>query len=200
MKEYLILVNENDEEIGFCEKMLIHQTGKLHRAFSIFVFNSRGELLLQKRAQGKYHSAGLWTNTCCSHPHRNEDIFSAARRRLKEEMEIDCELKEIFSFIYKERCSTRLDPNELRLSGGGLVSLQSNEGGLIEHEYDHVLAGLSDIAPNPNKEEVAEFKYIALNKLKKDISASPHKYTSWLRVIANKHIDRLDLFLSENLW
>src|SRR4030042_2763439 len=126
--EKIILVDENDREIGTEEKLKTHEQGKLHRAFSIFVFNSKGELLLQRRAKGKYHSGGLWTNTCCSHPREGEKLEEAVHRRLKQEMGLDCPLKEAFSFIYKVRF----------------------ENGLFEHELDHVFIGRVDGKPVPD--------------------------------------------------
>lgn len=155
----IILVDEKDREVGKGEKMKVHQEGLLHRAFSIFVFNSRGELLLQKRARGKYHSGGLWTNTCCSHPRAGEKLEDAIHRRLKEEMGFDCPLKEAFSFIYKVKF----------------------ENGLYEHEYDHVFIGRCEVKPIPNPEEYEEWKWVSLEELKKDIKRSPEKYTYWLR-------------------
>src|SRR5437660_813812 len=132
MRENVILVNEKDEMIGIEEKITAHSVGALHRAFSIFVFNSHGELLIQKRASTKYHSKGLWSNTCCGHPRLTESIEEASRRRLREEMGFDCDVKEVFNFIYR----TNVDNN------------------LIEHEYDHVLVGRFDGVPKPNRDEV----------------------------------------------
>lgn len=165
----VILVDEKDNVIGTEEKMKTHQEGKLHRAFSIFVFNSKGELLLQKRAKSKYHSGGLWTNTCCSHPRPEEHIEKAVHRRLKEEMGFDCELKEIFSFTYK----AKLDNN------------------LFEHEYDHVFIGNFDGEPNPNPEEVDDWKWVDLEELKKDIRENPDSYTYWLKISIDKIISHL---------
>ena len=155
----IILVDENDKELGRQEKLKVHKEGKLHRAFSVFIFNSKNELLLQKRASVKYHSAGLWTNTCCGHPIDN--IKKDAEKRLHEEMGLACNLEEKFSFIYK----TRL------------------ENGLIVHEYDHVFFGRYDNPPEPNPNEVDEWIWIPLDKLKADIEKKPERYTPWLRVI-----------------
>jgi len=165
----VILVDENDNEIGTEEKLKAHQEGKLHRAFSIFVLNSKGQLLLQKRAKSKYHSGGLWTNTCCSHPSPGETLEKAVHRRLKEEIGFDCELKEIFSFTYKANF----------------------DNGLIEHEYDHVFIGNFDGEPAPNPEEVDEWKWVDLEELKKDIQENPDSYSYWLKHSIDKVISYL---------
>jgi len=164
MSEYILLVDKNDNVIGKEEKIKTHREGKLHRAFSIFVFNSKGELVLQKRAKSKYHSAGLWTNTCCSHQRDGETLEKAIHRRLKEEMGFDCKLKEIFTFSYKVKF----------------------DNGLFENEYDHVFKGVFDEKPTPNPEEVDEWKWIGLEELKKDIQKNPENYTYWLKVSINK--------------
>lgn len=161
MQNNVILVNENDQAIGTMEKMMAHQEAKLHRAISVFICNTKGEWLLQKRALHKYHSGGLWTNTCCSHPYPGESDIDAATRRLKEEMGMYSEVKELFSFIYKEK----LD-NEL-----------------TEHELDHVFIGVTDTIPTINKEEVAEYKYVSFDLLKKDIELNPQYYTVWFKKI-----------------
>lgn len=162
----VILVDENDNEIGTGEKIKTHKEGKLHRAFSIFVFNSKGQLLLQRRAKSKYHSGGLWTNTCCSHPIPDEPIEKTVHRRLKEEMGFDCELKEIFSFTYK-------------------VNFDND---LFEHEYDHVFVGKFNGKPNPNPEEVDEWKWVDVEELKKDIQENPDNYSYWLKASIDKVI------------
>lgn len=157
----VILVNEKDYQIGLEDKMAAHQNGaKLHRAISIFVFNSKGETMLQQRAMGKYHSQGKWSNTCCSHPMPNESVSDAAHRRLKEEMGFDCEMQEAFNFIYKADVGN----------------------GLTEHEYDHVLFGSYDGEPKLNKNEAMGFKWISLDRLEKDIKISPDEFTPWLRI------------------
>ncbi len=161
--EEIILVDENDNEVGFGEKMAVHKEGKLHRAFSIFVFNSKGQLLLQKRAKSKYHSGGLWTNTCCSHPRKGEKLLDAAHRRLKEEMGFDCELKELFGFVYKAKL-----------------------GDLYEHEYDHVLIGKYDGEVKPNPEEVEDFKWVDVEEIKNDIKQNPDDYTYWFKIAFEK--------------
>ena len=158
--EYVVLVNENDQQIGIMEKMAAHIVPRLHRAFSIFIFNSKGELLLQQRALSKYHSPGLWTNTCCSHPRNGESVDKAAERRLMEEMGMSCEMYEVFTFIYKAP-----------------VGL-----GLVEHEFDHVFFGQSDETPLFNTEEVAAFKYMKLEDIDKDMKAHPECYTEWFKI------------------
>lgn len=165
----IILVNENDEPIGASEKLEAHQLGKLHRAFSIFIFNSKGELLLQKRASSKYHSGGLWSNTCCSHPRVNEDTLSAAHRRLQEEMGLDCDLKEVHKFVYKIKF----------------------DNGLTEYEYDHVLIGESDEAPKLNLEEVEDWKWVKLSQLCEDVKNNPENFTSWLKICLNDVLSKI---------
>ena len=160
MEEYVVLVDENDQPIGQMEKQAAHVTPHLHRAFSVFVFNSKGELLLQQRAFSKYHSPGLWTNTCCSHPRDGETVTEAASRRLMEEMGMQCELREVYTFIYKAPVGQ----------------------GLTEHEFDHVLIGRNDAIPNINAEEVASWKYMNLNDLEKDIELHPEHYTEWFKI------------------
>ncbi len=164
MKEEVVLVDSNDKETGFEEKLKTHKEGKLHRAFSIFVFNSKGELLLQKRAETKYHCGGLWTNTCCSHPRPGELLKEAVHRRLKQEMGFDCLLNEVFSFSYK-------------------VKFENN---LVENEFDHVFSGKFDGEPKPNPEEASAFKWVGVEELKKDIKKNPGKYTYWLRIAIDK--------------
>ncbi len=163
-KEYVILVDEQDNDIGVMEKLLAHQEGLLHRAFSIFIFNEKGELLLQQRALSKYHSAGLWTNTCCSHPRPNETIKDAANRRLFEEMGMSCDLKIISNFIYKTPF----------------------ENGLTEHELDYVLTGITNQNPHINKDEVENYKWMAIEDIKKDIISRPDLYTSWFKIALEK--------------
>lgn len=170
MNEFLILVDEHDKPWGKLEKDQVHQLGLLHRAFSVFIFNSKGELLLQQRADGKYHSAGLWTNTCCSHPRFGEDLKDAVARRLEEEMGLNCETQFIFSFIYKSKF----------------------ENGLTEHEFDHVYYGVSDDQPEPDPSEVSQWKYMTLNELETDISVNPANYTVWLRICLPKLIEYLN--------
>lgn len=162
--ERVILVDKNNRKIGIEEKIRAHKKGKLHRAFSVIIFNSEGELLIQKRAKEKYHSAGLWANACCSHPRPKEKLEEATHRRLKEEMGFDCELKKAFNFIYK-------------------VNLKNE---LIEHELDHVFFGEFGGNPKPNKKEVIAYKWISIKNLRADIKKNPDKYASWFKIILNK--------------
>lgn len=170
--EQVILVDKNNQPIGTGEKMAVHQKGQLHRAFSIFIFNSRKRLMLQKRAISKYHCGGLWTNACCSHPRVDENIDTAVHRRLKEEMGFDCQLKEAFTFIYKAKL----------------------DHGLTEHEFDHVLIGTFDDQPKINPEEADDWKWIDLEDLKKDIAQNPQNYTPWF-IIA---LPRLEKYLNQS--
>lgn len=160
MDELLVLVDENDNELGVMDKLSIHRSGVLHRAFSLFIFNSRSELLLQQRASVKYHSGGLWSNSCCSHPRLGESVPDALSRRLKEEMGIECPAHFKFSFIYK-------------------VEL---ENGLMEHELDHVYFGITDERPSPDNAEVQAWKYLSLPALEAEIMHSPEKYSAWLKI------------------
>jgi isopentenyl-diphosphate delta-isomerase len=159
-KEKVILVDPLDNELGTMEKMEAHRKGKLHRAFSIFIFNSKGEILLQKRNSEKYHSGGLWSNTCCSHPRLGESTLNAANRRLKEEMGMKANLENIFSFQYK----AELDQD------------------LIEHELDHVFIGYSDDMPKINPEEVENFCYVAPELLEIGLEKHKNEYTEWLKI------------------
>jgi len=160
IEENVILVNEADEEIGIMEKMKAHELGVLHRAFSVFVFNSDKELMLQKRADHKYHSASLWTNTCCSHPRLGETLEQAAKRRLNEEMGFACSLTKAFDFRYKSEM-----PN-----------------GLIEHEFDHVFIGVYDGKPILNPEEVGDWKYARIEDIQSELLEKPELYTSWFKI------------------
>ena len=165
----VILVNENDQSVGEMEKLEAHQKGLLHRAFSVFVFNDKNELLLQKRALGKYHSEGLWTNTCCSHPEPNESILDAGKRRLKEEMNYSCDLKEGFSFIYKV----------------------DFDNGLSEHELDHVIIGYSNENPVLNPEEASDFKWLSIDEIEKQIEKNKDEFTFWFVLILTKYKNEL---------
>lgn len=160
----VILVNKNNRKIGHMEKIKAHMEGRLHRAFSIFIFNSKKELLLQKRAQSKYHSGNLWSNTVCSHPKPGERYISSAHRRLKEEMGFDCKLQKIKCFIY------RAELNDC----------------LIENEYDCIFKGVYDGQPKPNPREVSGFKWVSIDNLKIDLKSNPHKYTFWFKKIINE--------------
>ncbi len=150
--------------------MEAHRKGVLHRAFSVFIFNDQRELLLQKRADGKYHSGGLWTNTCCSHPFVGETIQTAAKRRLKEEMGFDTELDYLTWFIYK----AELD-NDLH-----------------EHEFDHVFTGIYNDSPIPNSAEVSEWKYVPLDKVEEELNSNPETYTVWFRIIFPEIKERME--------
>lgn len=161
--EDIILVDIHDNAIGTMEKMEAHRKGILHRAFSILLFNSRGEMLLQKRSKSKYHSGGLWTNTCCSHPLPHESLTEATRRRLIHEMGIDVQPEFAFKFIYK----TELDSN------------------LIEHELDHVFIGTFDGVPEINEDEVEEWKFMNISSIRKDMKLYPDSYTAWFKLIVN---------------
>jgi isopentenyl-diphosphate delta-isomerase len=162
----LILVDEDDNPVGYAPKLAAHQHGgRLHRAFSVFIFNRAGEMLLQRRAATKYHFGGLWTNACCSHPRRGEDTLDAAHARLRHELGFDTELRELFSFIYRAA-----DPTS----------------GLTEHEFDHVLVGAFDGTPQPNLDEVAEWKWAQPAKLLADVRANPKAYTPWFALVAER--------------
>lgn len=161
--EKVILVNKKDKAIGAKEKMKAHREGKLHRAFSVLLFNKKGETLIQKRAESKYHSAGLWANTCCSHPRPKRNLKEEAQRRLEKEMGINCNLKKAFSFIYKAKL-----------------------GKLTEYEFDHIFLGRFDGKPKPDKKEVAAWQWIKLADLKTDIKKNPQKYAPWFKIIINK--------------
>lgn len=169
-KEYVVLVNEADEKIGLMEKIEAHEKALLHRAFSVFLFNNKNQLLIQQRALSKYHSPGEWANTCCSHQRDGESTLEAAHRRLGEEMGIDTELKEEFTFIYKQKFGN----------------------GLTEHELDHVVFGTFNEDAIPNPDEVGDWKYISIEALQKDIIAHPNNYTIWLKIALNQVIKHLN--------
>jgi isopentenyl-diphosphate Delta-isomerase len=162
--EFVVLVDNADHEIGRMEKLEAHRLGKLHRALSVFVFNSDGQLLIHRRALEKYHSGGLWTNTCCSHPRPDEDVADAALRRLSEEMGMSCKLTRAFDFIYR----AELDHE------------------LTEHEFDHVFTGHSDQNPKPDPAEVMDWKWIEPNELLERLSTHPEEFTAWFRIIAER--------------
>ncbi|PKA83677.1 isopentenyl-diphosphate delta-isomerase [Ulvibacter sp. MAR_2010_11] len=168
-EEKVILVNERDEKIGLMPKMEAHEKALLHRAFSVFVFNNENELMLQQRALNKYHSPGLWTNTCCSHQRDGETSLVAGKRRLQEEMGFSTPLRETMSFIYKAPF----------------------DNGLTEHEFDHILVGEYNADPIINKEEVAAWKWMHLEKVKEDIILNPHLYTEWFKIIFDKFYQHL---------
>ncbi len=156
----LILVDEQDQPIGQMEKMEVHQKGLLHRAFSVFIFNDKGEMLLQQRAAKKYHSPSLWSNACCSHPLVGEDMLLAAKKRLQEEMGFVTEVEEKFSFTYK----TEFD------------------NGLTEHEFDHVFTGVYDGEIIPNEDEVSDYCYMTMKAIEESLESHPAKYSSWFTI------------------
>jgi isopentenyl-diphosphate delta-isomerase len=166
--ENVILVDTNDTPVGQMEKLKAHLKGELHRALSVLVFNNDGEILLQQRAFSKYHTPGLWSNTCCSHPRPGEDSLEAATRRLQEEMGFTTPLIKSFDFIYKAHF----------------------DNGLIEHEFDHVFFGTFDGEPAINPEEANDFKWVKLNILMEDMRSSPENYTVWFRIIMEKMAER----------
>ena len=161
MEENVILVDELDNQLGLMPKMQAHEKAVLHRAFSVFIFNDKGELMLQQRAAHKYHSPLLWTNTCCSHQRDGESNIEAGKRRLIEEMGFKTNLKEIFSFVYKAQF----------------------DNGLTEHELDHVMIGNFNGVPKINPDEVASYKWMTLEAVKKDIELQPNIYTAWFKII-----------------
>lgn len=172
MKEpQVILVDEKDQKIGLMPKLEAHQKGVLHRAFSVFIFNDKDELLLQQRALEKYHTPGLWANTCCSHQLDGETSIEAGKRRLKEEMGFTTDLKEATTFIYKAEF----------------------DNGLTEHELDHILTGRYNEDPVVNPEEVADWKWMPLEAVKEDIKKNPGNYTPWFKIIFEKFYDYLEV-------
>jgi isopentenyl-diphosphate delta-isomerase len=170
-EEKVILVNEKDEQIGLMPKLEAHEKAILHRAFSVFIFNDKNELMLQQRALSKYHSPGLWTNTCCSHQRDGESNIEAGKRRLQEEMGFVADLKETTSFIYKAPF----------------------DNGLTEHEFDHILVGYYNEEPYMNSEEVASWKWKKLEDVKVDISLHPEVYTAWFKIIFDKFYKHINL-------
>ena len=159
-EDKVILVDKNDNQVGLMPKLEAHEKGVLHRAFSIFIFNSKYELLLQKRASSKYHSGGLWTNTCCSHPREGEDTLDAANRRLDEEMGMKTSLRKVYDFIYKAELDNQL----------------------TEHEFDHVFYGVCDNDPILNKDEAEDFKWVDMETLNNDIMKNEDNYTVWFKI------------------
>lgn len=168
MIEEVILVDTEDREIGLMEKMQAHREAKLHRAFSVFLLNDDGEVLLQQRALDKYHCGGMWTNACCSHPRAGETLQAAVDRRLQEEMGIVCDTNWVYSFIYKADVG----------------------GGLFEHEFDHVFFGRFSTAPKPDPKEVSGWKYIKLEELKEDVKLNSTHYTPWFKIILAEVLDK----------
>tara|TARA_B100000941_G_scaffold144944_1_gene102899 strand:- start:372 stop:890 length:519 start_codon:yes stop_codon:yes gene_type:complete len=171
MEENVILVDKNDTQIGLMSKLDAHKKGILHRAFSVFVLNNNNEIMLQKRAYNKYHSGGLWTNTCCSHQREGENSIEAGKRRLLEEMGFETELKIITSFIYKVEF----------------------ENGLTEHELDYLLIGKFLKSPVINKQEVADWKWMGIELIADDIKLNPNNYTSWFKIIFDKFQNKIKI-------
>lgn len=169
----LILVNEQDEQVGTIEKMQAHREGLLHRAFSVFIFDRQGKMLLQQRAASKYHGALLWSNACCSHPFPGETVEAAADRRLEEELGFKTSLEKIFAFTYRAEV----------------------ENGLVEHEYDHVFVGIYEGETIPDTEEVAEVRYLSLQEVKQWMHNDPAKFTSWFRLV----FDRVEAWWEETM-
>ena len=167
----VILVNEKDEAIGQMEKIQAHEKGKLHRAFSIFLVNDKMQVLLQKRKLDKYHSGGLWSNACCSHPLPEEKTIDAAHRRMIEELNMDCKLDFVFSFIYK-------------------IKLEN----VIENEYDHVYIGKTNETPNFNPDEISEIKWVELDFLLLDLKLNPKKYSYWFHHILTHHFKKIERY------
>ncbi|MEX0275354.1 MAG: isopentenyl-diphosphate Delta-isomerase [Flavobacteriaceae bacterium] len=168
-EEKVVLVNRNDEQLGTMPKMEAHEKGVLHRAFSVFITNDRGEMLLQQRAADKYHSPLLWTNACCSHQRVGESNIQAGKRRLQEEMGIHTELTELFSFVYKAPF----------------------DNGLIEHEFDHVMMGRYNGEPEVNPAEVADHKWMTPEEIKADIASTPANYTAWFKIIFDRFFEHI---------
>ncbi|MGB0274346.1 MAG: isopentenyl-diphosphate Delta-isomerase [Flavobacteriaceae bacterium] len=171
MEEQVILVDKQDNPIGLMPKMEAHEKGVLHRAFSVFILNNKGELMLQQRALHKYHSPGLWTNTCCSHQRNGESNIAAGQRRLREEMGFVAELREVTSFIYKAPF----------------------DNGLTEHELDHIMIGQYNDEPNINPEEVADWKWMSVDAVRNDINIHPEKYTAWFIIIFEQFYEKIKL-------
>ena len=169
MSEYVVLVDDQDQDLDIMEKMEAHRKGLLHRAFSVFILNDNNQLMLQRRALEKYHSGGLWTNTCCSHPRKGEAVEEAAHRRLQEEMGFDCPVNKAFDFIYR----AELDQ------------------GLTEHEFDHLFIGRYNGEPNINPAEVVEWKWMGIEEVKTDMNQHPENYTAWFKIIFDRFYQNL---------
>ena len=171
MEEQVVLVDTNDQPLGLMPKMEAHEKGVLHRAFSVFILNDAGELMLQQRALHKYHSPGLWTNTCCSHQRNGESNITAGKRRLQEEMGFVAELHELTSFIYKAPFNN----------------------GLTEHELDHIMIGHFNGTPEINPEEVANWKWMYVDDVRDDIQKQPDNYTVWFIIIFDQFFEQIKL-------
>lgn len=169
----VILVDEQDNELGTMPKLAAHQPPVLHRAFSVFIFNDKQEMLLQQRAAGKYHSAGLWTNACCSHPIPGEETINAAKRRLKEEMGFETAIEKAFSFVYQA----------------------DFDNGLGEYEYDHVFAGVYDGAIQPDPEEVSDYRFLSMEAIEQLLETDPDQFTVWFQLA----FPRISKWMSERV-
>ena len=170
MNNDILLVNEKDEVLGTMNKLLVHQKGLLHRAFSIILVNDQNQMLIQQRQKNKYHSGGLWSNACCSHPQIDEETIKAANRRLNEELNMSCSLKPIFSFSYR-------------------IEL---DNGLIENEFDHVFIGRTNHTPNFNKNEILNVKWIDINHLREKIKKEPNKFTFWFKLLMIDYFHKIN--------
>ena len=177
MEEQVILVDKKDNVIGKAGKLEAHQKGLLHRALSVFIFNSKGEILLQQRAPHKYHTPFLWSNTACSHPRINELVKHAAERRLKEEMGIECDLNYAFNFLYNAKFDNHL----------------------IENELDHVFIGFCDEIPKPNPSEVKNYRYINSYDLMNEINENPNIFTPWFKICIDRVLKVKSIFEKEVL-
>jgi isopentenyl-diphosphate delta-isomerase len=164
MEATVVLVDETGSPVGTSEKLAAHLSGQLHLAFSVFIFNTQGQLLLQQRAFDKYHSAGLWTNTCCSHPYPGEAVADAAIRRLREEMGFEAPLREAFAFTYRAEL----------------------DRGLTEHEFDHVFTGTFEGSVHPNPEEVAAYRWVSREEVEADLVERPDVYTEWFKIVCSR--------------
>ena len=174
MKDYVLLSNTSGDVKGIMSKEDAHNLGELHKAFSVFIFNDKKEFLLQRRALDKYHSPGLWTNTCCSHQRINESSIEAGNRRLKEEMNLTSQLREVFTVLYRAEFSN----------------------GMVENEYDHILLGHSNVShTNFNKEEVMDIRWASIDYIRKDIKTNPNMYTYWFKLIINKYYDKMSRYI-----
>jgi len=171
--EEVILVDELDNPIGLMEKLEAHEKALLHRALSVLIFNSKNEFLLQQRSDNKYHSSGLWTNTCCSHPRANETVEEAAERRLREEMGMNCKMQKAFHFTYRAEFGN----------------------GLTEFELDHVFIGKSDSMPKINPQEAKSFRYVSLDVLLSEIENKPENFTPWFKIMLHTHLPEIQHFL-----
>ena len=169
--DHVILVDESDRPVGVEAKLAAHERGgKLHRAFSVFIFNAAGQMLIQRRADGKYHFGGLWTNACCSHPRQGETVVQSARTRLRQEFGFDVPLEERFGFVYRAE-----DP----------------ASGLTEHEFDHVLVGNFDGVPGPNPEEISDWRWVDPSELLEDVERHPERYTPWFKLVLTRVLEKM---------